>query len=59
MLDLFLGDAAEAFAEHIATFGDIDPLDILQEAIKKHAEKVQRDPTRVSSRSTRKPAKRR
>lgn len=59
MLELFLGDEADGFAAHIATFGDIDPLDILQAAIKKHAEKVQRNPTRVSSRSTRKPAKRR
>ena len=59
MIALFLPNEAEDFTAHIATFGDIDPLDILQEAIKKHAEKVQRNPTRVSSRNTRKPAKRR
>jgi hypothetical protein len=59
MLTLFLNDEVEPFTEFIATFGDIDPLDILQAAIRKHADQVQRNPTRVSSRNTRKPAKRR
>lgn len=59
MVELFLGEEAEPFTEHIASFGDIDPLDILQAAIAQHAEQVQRNPTRASSRRNQKPAKRR
>lgn len=58
MLDLFLGEQVEAFDKAAQTSG-IDAFTFLQWALSEHADEVRKNPTRPSSRNTRKPAKRR
>lgn len=62
MLDMVLGDQAEDFADACDQVLDgqgIDPIDLINEAMREHQEKLAKNPSRGNSRNIRGRAKRR